>query len=367
MDITDQGFLKAKKIKEGDPGIANFELQGDQIPINTKVTDPEMYGKDLPMSGMCAETNFEKSMKLTEILRESHMPDPDHEEMMSYLQKQYERLMDKSTIDDEAEVAIYWFANDFHGGQSSNLYSVLSTSPYRPGPNTTMESEGDGVKMMYDDLVEKFGGGGARADEDSSFENGDGLDPEDLKKFTPEPGIKKGVNVYDKIQREGKWLKNAVHPSRKGMFDGKTVEDLEKMKAALKARDKAHAQKGEKIPHKNKVAMAQILFAIRGKKHKLQENDEDMTPLHIVARKKQNAKVTPDELKSAIDVAKSIWNDVKDVQFHSKSLNGKNQFYTVMRTSSQEWICKDTQNNKWFRTEGYDSRRDIRWVPFNPK
>ena len=28
--------------------------------------------------------------------------------------------------------AIYWFANDWHGGQGSNLYSALSTSKYRP-------------------------------------------------------------------------------------------------------------------------------------------------------------------------------------------------------------------------------------------
>lgn len=30
------------------------------------------------------------------------------------------------------EVAIYWFAYHYHEGQASELYAILSTSPYRP-------------------------------------------------------------------------------------------------------------------------------------------------------------------------------------------------------------------------------------------
>lgn len=33
----------------------------------------------------------------------------------------------------DAEAAIYWFAHNYHDGQSSPLYSILSTSPYTPG------------------------------------------------------------------------------------------------------------------------------------------------------------------------------------------------------------------------------------------
>ena len=33
----------------------------------------------------------------------------------------------------DIEQAIYWFASNWHGGQWSNLYSVLSTSQYHPG------------------------------------------------------------------------------------------------------------------------------------------------------------------------------------------------------------------------------------------
>lgn len=56
--------------------------------------------------------------------------------------------------DDDADAycAIYWFANDYHSGQSSNLYSVLSTSPYSPGP---LEREPTGwAADLYATLVQ---------------------------------------------------------------------------------------------------------------------------------------------------------------------------------------------------------------------
>jgi hypothetical protein len=34
----------------------------------------------------------------------------------------------------DAAVALHWFASDYHGGQWSTLYSILSTSEYSPGP-----------------------------------------------------------------------------------------------------------------------------------------------------------------------------------------------------------------------------------------
>lgn len=50
-----------------------------------------------------------------------------------------------ATYDDydefDREEAIYWFANDYHGGQGSELYSALSTSPYSPGPLTNAPSD----------------------------------------------------------------------------------------------------------------------------------------------------------------------------------------------------------------------------------
>lgn len=55
----------------------------------------------------------------------------------------------------DIEEAIYWFSNDYHGGQSSNLYSALSASRFRPGliergPSGTMAWIG------YDELTRRF-------------------------------------------------------------------------------------------------------------------------------------------------------------------------------------------------------------------
>lgn len=61
-----------------------------------------------------------------------------------------------SSWEDDAEVAIYYFANHYHGGQNDELYKILSTSPYKPGPMSTLKSEGETVKMMYDTLQEKY-------------------------------------------------------------------------------------------------------------------------------------------------------------------------------------------------------------------
>ena len=81
------------------------------------------------------------------------MQDPTREEMLSAL-KPLIAQMDNDA--DSAEIAIYWFASDWHGGQASNLYSVLSTSPYSPGPATTLDSEGESVAWMYEQLEADF-------------------------------------------------------------------------------------------------------------------------------------------------------------------------------------------------------------------
>lgn len=82
------------------------------------------------------------------------MRDPDHDEMSAFLKSQW----DGDECADDAEVAIYWFANDWHGGQSTNLYSALSTSVFDPGPIATLESEGEQVRMMYLDLELEYMG-----------------------------------------------------------------------------------------------------------------------------------------------------------------------------------------------------------------
>ncbi len=82
------------------------------------------------------------------------MQDPTHAEMMEALQSTIAMIGEGG--EDDAEVAIYWFASAWHGGQWSNLYSALSTSVYSPGPISTLESEGDAVKMLYNELEQAF-------------------------------------------------------------------------------------------------------------------------------------------------------------------------------------------------------------------
>jgi len=78
--------------------------------------------------------------------------DPSREEMIEHIRKVYGRDADEFDI----EEAIYWFATDYHGGQSSNLYSALSTSEYRPGRMSNGPEEGSMGEMIYADLVDTF-------------------------------------------------------------------------------------------------------------------------------------------------------------------------------------------------------------------
>jgi hypothetical protein len=99
--------------------------------------------------------------------------DPTREEMIEYLQHVYSGLLDRSSFDDAVEPAMYWFANFNHGGQSSNLYSVLSTSPYNPG-RMENETRPDTIERdMFDALTREFGTGesgtGEEAEIDENF------------------------------------------------------------------------------------------------------------------------------------------------------------------------------------------------------
>ena len=78
------------------------------------------------------------------------MSDPDLSDLQAVLARAFGVEFDDF---DRAE-AIYWFANDYHGGQASNLYSVLSTSEFSPGPITFGPSES--AAILYDELVAAF-------------------------------------------------------------------------------------------------------------------------------------------------------------------------------------------------------------------
>lgn len=116
--------------------------------------------------------------KLSEARR---IQDPTKQEMMEYLRKMYGK---EEGFEDEAEVAIYWFANFNHGGQSSNLYSVLSTSPFNPGPIARGPEKDSFEEMMYQDLESEFGSG----------ENHD-VDEETDGRNTQDKDLKRGTNI----------------------------------------------------------------------------------------------------------------------------------------------------------------------------
>jgi len=106
-----------------------------------------------------SKVEFKKIIKecIKEVLAESKSQDPDREEMIGYLSSLPHAHEDG--FKDDVEVAMYWYAHDHHAGQASNLYSVLSTSPYSPGPmRNSVEGEGGLAEMLYDELVHHFGG-----------------------------------------------------------------------------------------------------------------------------------------------------------------------------------------------------------------
>jgi hypothetical protein len=57
---------------------------------------------------------------------------------------------------DKAE-AIYWFAHDYHGGQWSNLYAVLSNSEFTPAPIASGLEPDTMAGALYDHLVTQSG------------------------------------------------------------------------------------------------------------------------------------------------------------------------------------------------------------------
>ena len=46
-------------------------------------------------------------------------------------------------------VALFWYANDYHGGQFSDLYSVASTIDYSPSPETAGPEEDSEAAYYY--------------------------------------------------------------------------------------------------------------------------------------------------------------------------------------------------------------------------
>ena len=80
--------------------------------------------------------------------------DPTADEMRAFLIARHDP---DDVCNFDIEEAIYWYAHDYHGGQWSNLYSALSTSPFTPGAYSTGLPD-DSVSLdMYTELTEEYG------------------------------------------------------------------------------------------------------------------------------------------------------------------------------------------------------------------
>lgn len=79
------------------------------------------------------------------------MQDPTREELV---QAYREMPFADEFSEFDFEEAVYWFADRWHGGQGSNLYSIMSTSPFHPGPITTGPE--DPAQVIYDHFEATF-------------------------------------------------------------------------------------------------------------------------------------------------------------------------------------------------------------------
>ena len=80
------------------------------------------------------------------------MQDPTYEEMETFLKTL--KIYDASEFD--IACSIYWFSSQWHSGQWSNLYSALSTSPYKPGSCETVPSNETVEGMLLEELESHY-------------------------------------------------------------------------------------------------------------------------------------------------------------------------------------------------------------------
>jgi len=104
------------------------------------------------------EEMYEKAVKNAMIGKDYRVLKKD---MKKHLEKSFKGLLDpheKASNEMDMEAAIYWYANNYHEGQDSALYSILSDSNFKPGPtHKSVKDEGDMAEMMYEALEKKYG------------------------------------------------------------------------------------------------------------------------------------------------------------------------------------------------------------------
>ena len=79
------------------------------------------------------------------------------QELINFLKQNYPfdpRETDANNF--TVEAAIYWFAYDNHSGQTSELYSILSTSDYQPGMINSIKDENEETQICYKLLLSEY-------------------------------------------------------------------------------------------------------------------------------------------------------------------------------------------------------------------
>ena len=81
---------------------------------------------------------------------------------------------------------------------------------------------------------------------------------------------------------------------------------------------------------------------------------------------KHNAKVSSSEMKEAEGIARQIFgNEMKDIQFHSKSLDGRTSFFRInIGSTYYRWLSKNS-SGQWQYTDDGGVRSN--WKPFSPE
>jgi hypothetical protein len=152
-----------KKISEGISQIGETEPKPEE-----RDPDPAMHLANhiIAMKDddyFAGHPEWEEIVKDAEIVLSEKGTNESDEEASTLHDRMVAKAKDEfksSRIDDldfDIEAAIYWLASDYHRGQDSELYSILSTSEFKPGPtHSSVEDEGEIAKEIYDLLVHEF-------------------------------------------------------------------------------------------------------------------------------------------------------------------------------------------------------------------
>ena len=85
--------------------------------------------------------------------------DPSIEELRELIRNKFGKLFDQETLNSSGEIAIHYFSSDYHGGQSSNLYSAMCQVQYTPSilnERGILDEDDTCIFMIYNGLLDQY-------------------------------------------------------------------------------------------------------------------------------------------------------------------------------------------------------------------